>query len=236
MRRLAVFVEGYTELLFVDRLICEIAERNHIAIQHRQIRGGGLKSRIPKKFIELQTPILNTNQSLYFLIVDCGGEHLVPQRIREELESLTKSGYEKVIGLRDVFPNFTHADIPALKRGMKYGIRTSLAKVEFVLSVMELEAWFLAEHNHFQRIDEMLTVDLIQANLGFDPAQDDMTQRTAPASDLNAAYKLVGKNYTKGDSEVTVNKLDFEYLYVGLPSRIPELRELIDSIDSFIGT
>lgn len=234
MRRLAIFVEGYTELLFVDRLICEIAEKNQIAIQLRQIRGGGGSSGKPKKFIELQIPLWTLHHSLYFLIVDCGGEDLVRQRISEEHESLTGKGYEKIIGLRDVFPKFTHAQIPALKRGLRYGIKTSLAPVQFVVSTMELEAWFLAEYNHFQHVDVMLTVDTIRSKLGFDPTSDDMTSRISPAKDLIAAYNLVGKKYKKGNAKETVDRLDYEHLYAVLRSRIPELEELIDAIVTFI--
>ena len=234
MRRLAIFVEGYTELLFVDRLIQEIAEKSKIAIQHRKIRGGGKKSGLSKRIVELQTPVTSSQQSLYFLIVDCGGESLVAQRIREEHESLTSSGYEKILGLRDVFPTFSHADIPKLKQGLRYGVKTSLTPVQFILSVMELEAWFLAEHNHFLQIDPMLTAEMIRSHLGFDPAADDMTTRLTPARDLVSAYNIASKIYTKGDAKITVDKLDYEHLYTVLRERIPELRELLDAIDSFI--
>lgn len=234
MRRLAIFVEGYTELLFVDRLIQEIAENRKIAIQHRKIRGGGKKSGLPKTIIELQTPVTTSHQSLYFLIVDCGGEDLVAQRIREEHEPLTSRGYEKIIGMRDVFPNFSHAEIPKLKQGLRYGVKTSLAPVQFILSVMELEAWFLAEHNHFLQIDTTLTAEMIRSHLGFDPAADDMTTRLTPARDLISAYNIAGKTYAKGEAKTTVDKLDYEHLYTVLRDRIPELRELLDAIDGFI--
>jgi hypothetical protein len=234
MRRLAIFVEGYTELLFVDRLIQEIAEKSKIAIHLRKIRGGGKKSGLSKRIIELQTPEITSNQSLYFLIVDCGGEESVAQRIRDEHEPLTSRGYEKILGLRDVFPNFSHADIPKLKRLLRYGVKTNLAPVQFVLSVMELEAWFLAEHNHFLHIHTMLTAEMIRSNLGFNPATDDMTTRLAPAQDLVSAYNIAGKSYTKGEAKTTVDKLDYEHLYTVLRDRIPELRELLDAIDDFI--
>lgn len=40
MNRLAVFVEGYTEIVFVKRLIQEIAGKNKVLIQHSRISGG----------------------------------------------------------------------------------------------------------------------------------------------------------------------------------------------------
>ena len=116
MRRIAIFVEGYTELVFLDKLIGEIAEAHQIAIHHRKIRGGGIGSGVAKHYIELQTPLINEEKSLYFLLIDCGGDQQVSQRIREEHSNLTKSGYEKIIGLRDVYPQFSHADIPKLRK------------------------------------------------------------------------------------------------------------------------
>lgn len=236
MRRLAIFVEGYTELLFVDRLIREIAEKSKIAIHLQKIRGGGARSGYTKKKIELQIPVITSLQSLYVLVVDCGGDQLVAQRIHDEHESLTNKGYEKILGLRDVFPNFSHADIPKLKKGLRYGIKTSLAPVQFILSTMELEAWFLAEHNHFLQIDPILTAYMIRSRLGFNPATDDMTNRLAPAQDLANAYNIVGKSYVKGDARVTVDKLNYEHLYTVLRDRIPALKDLLDAIDSFIQT
>lgn len=234
MRRLAIFVEGYTELLFVDRMFSEVAAKNQIAMHHRQIRGGGKKGRTPKTYVELRTPTAPPLESLYVLIVDCGGDHLVAQRVREEHTSLTKLGYEKIIGLRDVFPEFTKADIPKLQRGLRYGVKTSLVPVQFILSVMEIEAWFLAEHNHFPLIDPVITLDSIRNMLGFDPATDDMTARPTPANDMVNAYGIAGKEYVKGFADGTIQKLDYDHVYMGLRQRIPELAELLDTIDTFL--
>jgi hypothetical protein len=45
MNKLAVFVEGYTEVLFVEKLIDEIAGQNRVLIEHREIRGGSTTRR-----------------------------------------------------------------------------------------------------------------------------------------------------------------------------------------------
>lgn len=234
MRRLAIFVEGYTELLFVDRIIREIAAKNQIAIHLRQIRGGGRSGKVPRTYLEIRIPKVVKDESLYVLIVDCAGDSLVPQRIREEHASLTKAGYEKIIGLRDVYPKFTKADIPKLLERMKYAIKTSLAPVQFILSVMEIEAWFLAEHNHFPLVDAAITVEAIRTLLRFDPESDDMSDRPEPTCDMVAAYGIGGKVYEKGAAECTIDKLDYDYVYMVLRDRIPGLAELLDTIDGFL--
>lgn len=234
MRRLAVFVEGYTELLFVDRLVREVAAKNRVAIHHKRILGGGRSGRTPKSLVVLTTPDLTGDETRYVLIVDCCGDRLVAQRIREEHPSLTKQGYEKIIGIRDVFPDFTKPDIPKLKRNMQHAIRTNLVPVQFILAVMEIEAWFLAEHNHFPFVHEDITAEAIRANLGFDPRHDDMTDRPQPAADMNAAYQIGGKTYLKGNAESTIDKLSYDYIYVALRERIDELGKLLRTVDEFM--
>lgn len=236
MRRLAIFVEGDTELRFVDRLITEIARRNDIALHHQKIVGGGRDGKIKKRIINLQTPAPITGESLYVLIVDCGGEHLVPQRIREEHESLTKKGYERIIGIRDVYPNYNHDDIPRLRRSLRYAIKTKLAPVLMILSIMEVEAWFLAEYTHFHRIDSRITPAAIDANLGFNPETGDMSLRPEPTNDLVAAYALGGKVYRKGNANTTVAALDIDFIYGALADTIPDLKQLVATFDEFVTT
>ena len=48
MKKLAVFVEGYTELLFIEKLILEIAGSHDIRIEQRKICGGRRVPRIIK--------------------------------------------------------------------------------------------------------------------------------------------------------------------------------------------
>lgn len=234
MRRLAIFVEGYTELLFVDRLISEIAEKKNLVVQHRKILGGGRDGKVPRRYVELKVPAETENVSHYVLIVDCGGDDLVAQRVREEHASLDAKGYEKIIGLRDVYPKFVREDIPTLRRGMKHAVKTKLTPVQFILAIMEIEAWFLAEHIHFPLIDPTITVSAIQEQLGFDPVTEDMSGRLEPANDMVAAYGIGGKVYAKGDGEGTIQALDYAHIYLGLRERIPDLRELMDSIDTFL--
>lgn len=234
MRRLAIFVEGYTELLFVDRLIRELAQKKQIAIQQRQVRGGGRRNNTKKHYKEIQTPVLEGGELLYILIVDCGGDRLVAQRVREEHESLSKNGYEAIVGLRDVFPDFTKADIDKLRKGMRYQVKTNLIPVHFLLAIMEIEAWFLAEHNHFSLIDPAITVETINKKLGFNPRTDDMSDRFKPATDLNNAYMIGGKSYVKGNSKGTVDKLDYDYVYIFLREKIPDLDNFLRIVENFL--
>jgi hypothetical protein len=231
MNKLAVFVEGYTEVLFVEKLIEEIAGANKVLIEHREIRGGSSKRRT---FARVRAAKPETGQRYFVMIVDCGGDSLVKDRVREEHENLTKAGYSKIIAMRDVRPDFSHAEIPQLERGLRTYIKTSLIPVEFILAILEIEAWFLAEASHFPRIDTTITIAAIISALGFDPENDDMSARLTPAIDLDRCYAIGGKTYQKQLAKHTVEALDYAVVYLNLPPKIPYLERLVASIASFL--
>jgi hypothetical protein len=233
MNRLAVFAEGYTEILFVEKLIEEIAGRNKVRIELREIRGGRTTRRT-MRLLRAARP--DTGQQYYVLLFDCGGDDLVKARIREEHASLTKIGYSKIIGIRDVRPKFTYTDIPKLEAYLPKYVKTSLAPVEFILSIMEIEAWFLAETTHYPRIDSSITVPAIKAALGFDPENDDMEQRLNPAQDLSNCYAIGGKTYLKHKAQVkvTMAALDYTLIYMVLCDKFRYLKRLLASIDAFL--
>jgi hypothetical protein len=231
MRKLAIFAEGYTEAVFAEKLVQEIADENHVAIERREIRGG---ASTPRRLRLITARKEHPDQRYFVLVYDCGGDDLVKSRILEEHENLTKATYERIIGIRDVRPKYAYADIPKLEAWLPKYIKTKLIPVQFILGVMEIEAWFLAEHHHFPRIHASITVQAIAAALGFDPVNDDMALRAAPADDLNACYTLAGKTYEKGRADETVNALDYAHLYLDLRNKIPYLDRLARSLDDFL--
>lgn len=231
MNRLAVFVEGYTEVLFVAKLIEEVAGNNNVLIETREIRGGKTCRRTMGCVTAAQP---ESGQEYFVLIVDCGGDDLVKTRIREEHSNLTKKGYSRIIGLRDVRPTFTYGDVPKLEANLPKYIKTSLIPVDFILAIMEIEAWFLAEATHYQKIDPAITVAAIKAALGFDPETDDMEQRPAPADDLNKCYLIGGKRYLKHRAQDTVNALDYGAIYAYFPEKFRYVSRLMRIIDAFL--
>ena len=230
MKRLAIFVEGFTEALFVEKLIEEIAGKNKVLIDHKEVRGGTTTRRTMRS-IRASKP---NGQNYYILLLDCGGDTLVKSRIQEEHENLTKAGYLRLVGVRDVRPAFTHADIPKLEKTLPLYIKTKLIPVIFILAIMEIEAWFLAEGTHFPKIEPAITTATIQANLGFNPDKDNMELRLSPADDLNACYAIGGKAYEKHQADVTVNILDYAVIYTELRNKIKYLDKLISVIDEFL--
>lgn len=138
--------------------------------------------------------------------------------------------------MRDVYRDFTHAQIPLLRSGLRLYLKTSPIEVKFVLSVMEIETWFIAEHTHFQKLHSSLTPSLIKSRLGFDPSTDDIQLRPHPAEDLDNIYHLAGLKYAKDKNRVlrTVSVLDYERIYLELPSKLADLKTLVDTITNFL--
>jgi hypothetical protein len=231
MDKLAVCVEGYTEVVFVEKLIEEIAGKNRVHIEQKRISGG---SRVPRTMRTITASKPSTEHKYYILIFDCGNDELVKKRIQEEHENLTRAGYSGIIGMRDVRPMFTFADVPKLELNLPKYIKTKFIPVAFILAIMEIEAWFLAEATHFPKIEPSITAATIKATLGFDPENDDMARRLCPAQDLNACYAIGGKAYTKNQAATTINALDYESIYLELRVKITYLDRLISAIESFL--
>lgn len=65
-KRLAVFVEGQTEQLFIQKMLVEVAGRHNITVDVVQARGRG-----PVRSITVQGHS-NSNTRYYALVCDCG--------------------------------------------------------------------------------------------------------------------------------------------------------------------
>ena len=231
MKRLAIFVEGQTEKIFVRKLLEEIAGKNNIAIAEQDMQG-----RQNSRFTVLTMSDPVTAQTKYYvLICNSGSDNSFVSDIRDQYASLVSSGYSKIIGLRDVYP-IPIADKGILERSLRTVLPRGGVSSHIVLAVMEVEAWFLAEWKHFMKIDANLTPSLIQLNLGFNPEVDNMEHRNHPAEDLHKAYQLVGKSYRKKENHVNrvVSNLDYEFLYLQLAGVVPSLGKFIRYIDDFM--
>jgi hypothetical protein len=231
MNKMAIFVEGYTEVVFVDKLIREVAEKNAVLIQWRRIDGG---TTCPRRNLQIKAEGPHGGQEHFVVVHDCGGDDAVKTRMTEEYLSLAGSGYSTIVCIRDVYPRFTAAEIPDLEKGLLLFVRTKPIVVDFILSIMEVEAWFLAEYSHFLNIDPRITIPAIIAACGFDPANDDMQLRPTPANDMNDCYAIGGKTYEKRNAQATVDAIDYTYVYAGLVDKFPYLRRLCEIITMFL--
>ncbi|XOU95077.1 MAG: DUF4276 family protein [Candidatus Kerfeldbacteria bacterium] len=228
MKKLAIFVEGKTEQIFSERLLIEVIGQNNITVSKTK--------RFEKNLLTIiEAKSINPKKEYYVLIRDCGGDSSVKSDIIEHCEKLSESGYDRIIGLRDVYP-FTHAEIPALKMGLSTRVPTKYIPIKIVLAIMEVEAWFLGEVSHYRKIHPSLTESLVSTGVDFDPFRDNPESRSHPSIDLDDIYKIVGLRYTKTENSIkrTIKALDYSELYLSVKSKINSLNEFITEVDSFV--
>ncbi len=149
MSKLAIFVEGQTEQIFVEKLVRYLGSHRNISIQVQRLEGGSKN---------------------------------IKSDIIERYNGLIASGYQAIIGIRDVYP-IPRNSIQRLRDGLAFLLPTRPFPPLFVLGIMEIETWFLAEHTHFLHIHPDLTINRIQQNFGFNPSIDDLQIRDRPSKD-----------------------------------------------------
>lgn len=120
------------------------------------------------------------------------------------------------------------------RKGLKNKVPQLPIPIDFVISVLEIEAWFIAEFSHFEKIDSRLTAKFIKEKLGIDITSLISEDIIQPAKMLNTIYQLVGKGYSKRAKQIqnTVEKLDYAEIYFSMPNRIESLNELVTFINT----
>jgi hypothetical protein len=233
MDKLAIFVEGQTEQIFVEKLLLAIAGQQQIHIDMVQAYGGS--SRIPRLWIEVDAHRPDPDKRYYVIIYDCMNDERVLSDIREHYDNLIAQGYKDIIGIRDVRPR-APADIPTIRQDFDTFIPKRPIYPILILAIMEIESWFIGEHTHFPRFHPDLTEPRVNAQLGYDPSTCDLETIPSPADDLCSVYGLVNRGYSKDRRQVerTVHHLDYIRFYMDLHGRFADLANLIAHINAFL--
>ncbi|MFN0136638.1 MAG: hypothetical protein ACKVS9_11040 [Phycisphaerae bacterium] len=228
-KRLAVFVEGQTEQIFMQRMLVEVAGRHKITIDVVQARGSG-----PPRAVTLQGHSAS-NTPYYALICDCGADNRVASDMRDNYDGLVAAGYCLVLGLRDIHPEPDNK-IPLIRTAVSRVLPNGVVPARLVLAIREIEAWFIVEDGHYPAIHPELSAALIKQQLGLDTATVSAESIACPADTLHAAYQLKGRAYRKNRDcvERTVHALDYARLYVDLSQRVPALGELCAHVNGFV--
>ncbi len=230
IKKTAFFVEGYTEQEFLKKLLIEVFGNKKIGIEIKEAKGG---SKVRISYTTIETPIITDSTQYFILIFNCGGDSAIKSYIMDRRINLVKSGYQKIIGFRDVYPDFNRNDIHRLLYGLNYKIPQKDIPIKFILSIMEVESWFLAEENHYTVIDNKISTGSIFDKFGFNPSTYNTELFDEPSNTLKAIYRTVGKTYKKEREIIdrTINALDYGNLYFNVNNRIPSFKSLTDEIN-----
>ncbi len=241
MKKLAIFVEGQTEQIFVEFLIHYLASDYHISIEKKRGYGGKNSGR---SFITLSSP--NETSAFYILLVDSSNDGRVLTDIRENYAGLCRQNFDKIIGLRDVYPH-AFSDFRKLRRLTNKLLPDGAIKPTLCFAVLEVETWFIAEYTHFLKINPKLTRRFIRQNTGVDPGHPKIEELIGPNSEipispaayLNRVYKFSRRSYSKKRRQVlTLMKfLNFKELISDVPKRahsfgffIRQLKDFFESV------
>ena len=232
-KKLAIFVEGQTERILITRLLQEIAGYKKVSVEVYQVRG----DKANRKIQPLKSNLIEV-APFFILLYDCGCDSHVLSDIKKQHNSLTNNGYEKILGLRDLYPEPLE-NRTKVENGIKGFLKTFQKNgipISMILVIMEIEAWFLGEYSFLTKIDSCLTSKFILDNLGFDLNALDVEQIPHPSEALNKIYQLIQRSYDK--SETTVEEiaslLNYEFMYLHLVDKIKQLKQLIDAINLFL--
>ena len=232
MERIAIFVEGQTERIFVENLLHALAGHRNYHIDAIQAFGGG--PLLPRTWEEIHATRPDPKIEYYILIYECMNDSRVLSDIRDQYQTLVDQGFKTIIGIRDVYPE-PPADIPTIRADFISFIPAGPVVPVLILEIMEIEAWFIGEHTHFPHIHACLTPPAVTAALGYDPSAHDVTTIAWPCQDIRTAYALAGRGYNKSRRHVerTVGVLSYEDVYMNLRKRIVDLDSLIMQLEAF---
>jgi len=211
MRKVAIFAEGQSALIFVRQMLFLLIDNSKLSFDCWEWHSHNL--RLCLKYNRYSSP----EPEIHFLIIDARNDEGVLTALKERQKGLLENGFEKIIALRDMYSQnyrrragtkindrVTNQFITEWQRSIQRMSNPSQIKMH--ISIMELEAWFLGMYNIFERIDGKLTVDFIADNLGFNlESVDPQKEFFHPTEKLSLVLALAGRQYGKKSRDEVEN-------------------------------
>ncbi len=217
MKKIAIFVEGQTELIVVREYLLKWFDYQNLEIECRTLFSDG-------KFHSSEYDYSTPNPQFHFQIINVGNDNAVLSRILKREQYMWRAGYEKIIGLRDMYSKEYREKSTVIDESVNKQFinarseiiqlrATQPDKIKMCFAIMETETWFLGLHEIFEKIDKQLTNDFIFNQLSINLADIDPEKDVFhPAILLERIYGLIGNNYQKhkGDIEALTHHFDRE--------------------------
>jgi hypothetical protein len=227
VRKVAIFVEGLTEVELTVRLVEHLCHSHHYTVEVQRQYGGNL---LPVR----ATPAApNQAPTIHVTIVNCCSDGQVVTQIKERYAGLQAAGYTSVLGLQDLYPDFSATDVPKLQQGFARVVPQGTIPRALHFAELETEAWFIDEHTHYSRIAPALTVEVIVA-AGFDIVRSVGHSWPHPADTLHRIYKLGNRAYKKRGKTIcrTVDAMSLPEMLGDGRQRSPSFHRFIASLEA----
>lgn len=205
MRKVAIFVEGQGDQIFVRNLLYHLIDPSTFSFRCFKLQAGS-ERQVPYEYP-------NPQAKRHFQIFNVQGDEGVLKAIQEREVRLFNQGFSKIIGLRDMYSKAyskRSRNIDAtLTQKFIEGSNATIAKMEhaaninFHFAIMEIEAWWLSMPHLFAKIDDRLTVEFIDHHLGYNLQAIKPSERFfQPASEIKKIFELIGRDYDKSRAAV----------------------------------
>lgn len=236
--RIAIFVEGLTERIFVTELLCKYFSDGTIQVKSMKLRGG--------KVARISFTAVHDAQHYgehFCLIVDASGDEPVLSKLKENYDQMRERGYTAFFGLRDLKSEAFRKYGEQIIQKAQDTVDSFKTKddVYFHFAKMETEAWFLAEPGVFERIDSRLTIRTIEQAIGMNLDEVDPQEVIRnPATIVRRIHELAGLRYRKEENEVhrLVSRLDWKELRISAKekARISFFFKFLDDLQLVLTT
>jgi hypothetical protein len=238
MEKIAIFVEGHAERIFVRDFLMKKHDYSNIKLKCFQLE----KDKVP---MPAEYDFICQDYTCEYQLTCVGNDDTVIPYILEQEQLLCNTGFTKIIGLRDMYSKqykkfcpskqidstLNDKFINSAKATIQDNAKTSIP-ITICFAIMEIEAWFLNLHYVFECIDARLTKEFIAQELGWDIDNECAEQKFFnPANNLEHLYQSIGNKYDKHAGEVeaimaVLKKEHFEKLYQS--DKSPSFRNFVD--------
>ena len=237
MMKIAIFVEGQTEDIFLDAL-----RREYFGGAKIEIRSVVLQGDCARRITFATLDNACQYAEHVCLIVGASGGEAVLSRLKHNYARMRQRGFSAFFGLRDLksdaYDTWGEARVVGSVHQVVNGFKTA-EDVYFHFAKMTTEAWFLAAPSFFARINSALSIDAIERTLGMDLQDvDPETDIHNPTGVIKTILDVVGLRYGKSKNEVhrIVSRLDWAELCLVArqKSKISFFFRFLDDLDSVI--
>ena len=238
-RKVAVFVEGQTELVFLRDMVLKWYDYDAEMVAFDCISLIGQTS----KTVPFQYG--NSDSENYFLFVNVGNDNSVLSKMLGRFKSMQSKGFNLILGLRDMYSR-QYRELCG-ESTIKWDLIDKIRKkaedqiaemadsdvMALHFAIMEVEAWLMGMNGFLLKIDGRLTEGFIKENTGIDLHQDPEVSFFHPAADLAKIYQSVGKSYSKHLSDISAISAALEkadYVTLTQSGRCNSFRHFADAL------
>ena len=203
--KIAIFLEGHTELIFVKHLLQHKYEWR-VDIRCTQLIADENLEPILFDY-EVPDPVH------HFQLICVGNDKRILTAILDREDQLNMAGYSAIIGLRDMYSEEYAYELKKVDKDLvstfisqtKQTINQrakNAGSISFCYAIMEIESWMIGL-NIFNKLGTGFTPAMVQSSLKFDINTDDPEiELFKPSSSLAEIYGQAGLKYDKSQAVV----------------------------------